>query len=99
MPYNLDANHTEIVNDFLRLGCAVAEIARGNTHIAGWPDLVVGIPRHAEGDGVIIWVEVKAEGGDLGVAQTEFRQVWDLWPVEVARNTEDVERIYSQYGT
>lgn len=62
-----DANHQEVKDAFLGLGCSVADTADvGN----GFPDLVVGIA------GVNALVEVKTLTGDHTPEQERFYSEW-----------------------
>ncbi len=62
-----DANHQEVKDTFIRLGCSVHDTADvGN----GFPDLVVGIA------GANLLVEVKTQTGDHTPEQVRFYDEW-----------------------
>lgn len=95
--YNLDANHSERVEDFKQCGCRVAELARSRSDVPGIPDLLVGIPNHPAGVYRLVLVEVKTDEGELSSAQEDFMAEWIDYPVHVIRTTEDVADLVRQY--
>ena len=76
-----DANQGEIVRAFEKCGAVVLSLAAMGR---GVPDLLVSINNRLR------LVEVKSAKGKLRPKQIEFAQ---RWPVEIARNVSDVERI------
>lgn len=81
-----DANHKEVVDTFLALGCSVAELV--DTGVPGWPDTVVGCA------GVNRLVEVKNQETAYGRRglnnnQTAFAASWRGDRVWVATSSDE----------
>lgn len=101
MTYSLDANHTEIVEAFEKLGCKVVDNAKVKRHEPNQLDVWVGFPNPLGGLGMWVWVEIKTPDGKLRPGQQEMIAVCEnmALPVEVVRNTRDVERVWQKYQT
>lgn len=97
--YNLDANHAEIKDAFLQLGCRVMDLALARHYTAGTLDLVVGIPNPNGRLGVNVLVEVKTETGSLRDTQRAVIEDWREanLPVEVVWSVDDVVEIFLKY--
>jgi Holliday junction resolvase len=80
-----DSNQTELVAAFRALGCSVQVISGEAV-----PDLLVGT------GGRNYLVEVKTETGKLRPKQADWHRLW-RGQVCIARNTNDVERLVSQW--
>ncbi|MCP4363528.1 MAG: hypothetical protein GY796_36480 [Chloroflexi bacterium] len=100
MPYNLDENHNDIVQALQWMGGSkIIDNARVKRDEKGQLDLWWGLPNPHGGPGIWIWVEVKTESGNLTEKQEENINDCESLrlPVEVIRNTADVERVYKKY--
>lgn len=89
-----DGNHDDRVQDFIALGCSVAELT--NTGLPGWPDLVVGCV------GVNHLVEIKDRSTRYGRAglsesQREFDAAWRGSHVEEVATASDVIEAVSRW--
>lgn len=85
----VDANQSEIVKAFRRLGCTVQSLA---TIGAGCPDLLIGIPTNR-----VVLVEVK--DGDKAKL-TPDQEVWHAnWatPVHIVRHLGEVISLVNAY--
>lgn len=81
--HRVDANQSEIVAAFERLGCSVIDLSAVG---GGVPDLAVSVFRQT------VFVEVKTPVGELEPSQVRFHRESKAW-IEVARDMADVERI------
>ena len=81
--HRIDANQTELVQAFERLGCSVIDLSSVGS---GCPDLAVSVCK------VTVLVEIKTEDGTLEPSQIRFHRENKSW-IETARNLEDVEDI------
>jgi hypothetical protein len=99
MTYSLDANHHDLNRDAMRLGIIVVDNAKVKRHEPDQLDVWWGIPNPYGGSGVWVWVEYKTPGGELRLGQE--RRIMECreagLPVEVVRDTADVERVYNKY--
>lgn len=97
--YKLDENHKQIVEAFEELGCLVIDNAKVERKEAGQLDIWVGLQNPYSPMGFWIWVEIKTDVGELTKAQeTSVIQCTEMGlPVEVVRNTVDVENVYYRW--
>ena len=79
----VDANHTEIVDCFKKLGCSVLSLAAVGR---GVPDLLVAI------NGITWLVEVKSGKSKENLLQTEWAENW-LGARALVRDTQGVETV------
>ena len=97
--YKLDANHHELNQAARKLGFVVIDNAKVKRDEPDQLDVWWGLPNPYGRPGVWIWVEYKTIKGELRPGQrrriTECEQAG--LPVEVVRNTADVERVYHEY--
>jgi hypothetical protein len=77
----LDANHGQVKQWYLDLGCSVADTADAGL---GVPDLFVAAA------GTIDAVEVKTPDGELLPSQIKFIESWRGPPVAIVRTQDDV---------
>ena len=80
----LDANHSEIVEAYERLGVAVVDLSRvAELSRPGLPDLLCSL--HGQ-----TWLtEVKTDTGELSDAQRHFAELWK-GQIHVVRTVDDV---------
>ena len=97
--YRLDANHQDLNRAAMTLGIIVVDNAKVKRNEPDQLDVWWGIPNPYGGPGIWVWVEYKTEAGKLRPGQERrisYCQAAGL-PVEVVRDTTDIERVYNKY--
>ena len=97
--YNLDENEPELTTAAKTLGIIVVDNDKVQRDEPDQLDKWWGIPNPYDGPGIWVWVEYKTEDGALRPGQArKIAEVQDAGlPVELVRNTADIERIYFKY--
>ena len=86
----VDGNHTEVVDEFRRLGCSVLSLADKGK---GCPDLLIGL-KTPDGKRSANWL-VEVKNGDAAKLTPDQEQFLSWWqgPVSVVRDLEGVRTV------